>query len=35
MGDIAQKLQYTCNAVDDIQIAINEIGVQTEDENPL
>lgn len=35
MGDIAQKLQYTCNAVDDIQLAINEMGVQTDDETPL
>ena len=30
MGDIAQKLQYTCNAVDDIQLAINEMEVQTD-----
>lgn len=35
MGNIAQKLQYTCNAVDDIQLAINEMGVQTDDETPL
>ena len=35
MGSIAEKLQYTYNAVDDIQLAINEMGVQTDDETPL
>ncbi len=35
MGSIAEKLQYMYNAVEDIQLAINEMGVQTDDETPL
>lgn len=35
MGNIAQKLQYMSNAVDDIQLAINEMGVQADDEVEL
>lgn len=35
MGNIAQKLQYMNNAVDDIQLAINEMGVETDDKVEL
>ena len=35
MGNIAQKLQYMCNAVDDIQLAISEMGVQADNETEL
>ncbi|MCI8770320.1 MAG: hypothetical protein HFH73_04085 [Lachnospiraceae bacterium] len=35
MGSIAQKLQYMNNAVDDIQLAINEMGVETDDSTEL
>lgn len=30
MGSIAEKLTYTSNAVDDIQLAINQMGVEVD-----
>ena len=35
MGTIAEKLLYTSNSVDDIQKAINEKGVEVQDNVPL
>lgn len=35
MGTIVEKLEYTKNAVDDIQAAINEKGIECTDSVPL
>jgi len=35
MGSIAEKLQYMSNAVNDIQLAINEMGVTADDKVEL
>ena len=35
MATIAEKLQYTSDAVDDIQAAINEKGVEVDDDIEL